>query len=308
MRSSPWAPLPKDEGEPHAVAKVKIKAWLWFMTGAALLALLSNADAADSSTELRFARHGKPIATRDLSWFRDRLGSQLVQVHEPYESDLATFRAFRLNEVLDAVYSTSWRKEEEVLFTCRDGYQPSVPVARLLAHRAWLAFARTEQSGFSILRQLSGKLQTVQLGPYYIVWENLDDPLIRQEYDYGWPYQLLGIDLVRQRDRFGKMAPPADASDAVQAGFAAFRVHCSKCHKVNGEGGDIGPQLNAALLASGRLDRDRLETWIKKPASLLPNTRMPSLNPDLPERDRTVNEIIAYLYAMAGPSRAAREE
>ena len=66
-------------------------------------------------------------------------------------------------------------------------------------------------------------------------------PRLRQEGDFGWPYQVVGVDVIRAAERFPKLTPPADSSPAVRAGFVEFRIHCSRCHKLNGEGGDIGP-------------------------------------------------------------------
>ena len=94
------------------------------------------------------------------------------------------------------------------------------------------------------------------------------------------------------------MAPPANAAPEVVAGFTAFRVHCSKCHKLNGEGGSIGPELLAAASPLQYRDPDWLRTWIEDPTRILESARMPALNPALPDRARTVDEILAYLRAM----------
>jgi mono/diheme cytochrome c family protein len=270
----------------------------------ALAALLSapagRARAADDlARSLAFARRAEPVATRDLAWLREVAPPAAVRVHEPYEEHEVVFEALPLEGVLDAVYTRAWRDEEELLFTCRDGYQPTVPVARVLAHRAWLAFARTDRADFSIDKLESGRVQRIGVGPFYLVWENLDDGAVRQESDYGWPYQLVGIDLIRTRDRFPRMMPPAGAPPEVASGFAAFRVHCSRCHTLNGEGGSIGPELNGEVALVEVRDGEFLRAWIDDPARIRPGSRMPALNPALPDRARTIDAIIAYLRAMA---------
>lgn len=261
-------------------------------------ALRAGAGEGAGGPALAFARGGTPVAERDLEGLREAVPSSTVRVHEPYEDRETTFAALPFDRVLDALYGDSWRSEEELLFTCRDGYQPTLPVARVLAHRAWLAFERSDQESFTIRKRESGELKTVELGPFYLVWENLDDETVRQEADYGWPYQLVGVDLIRRRDRFPGMAPPADATPVVLAGFTAFRVHCSRCHKLNGEGGSIGPELLAAASPLEYRDRDWLRSWIEDPTRILPTARMPALNPALPDRARIVDEILAYLRAM----------
>ena len=274
---------------------------------AVVLAGLAQAGS-ESSVELAFTRRGEPVAVLDLAALRRAVEPAQVRVLEPYEDGEATFDALPLVDVLDAVHGRGWRDEEELLFTCRDGYQPTVPVARVLSHRAWLAFDRVDAEGFAIRKRESGSLKRVELGPFYLVWENLEDAQIRLESDYGWPYQLVGIDLIRSADHFPKLAPPAGASEPVRAGFAAYRVHCSKCHKLNGEGGNLGPELNAPGRPLADRDPAWLRAWIEEPERIRPNTRMEPLNPKLPDRERVVEEIIAYLHAMVGtkPAPGAR--
>ncbi|MEE3328849.1 MAG: cytochrome c [Myxococcota bacterium] len=254
-----------------------------------------------------FARQGEPVASPSMEALLGTLRPQRVTVMDPYEKEQVEFLALDLAEVFDAVYSPAWREEEEIVFTCLDGYQPVIPVARVKAHSAWLAFARNDQAGFTILKNESGERKTIELAPYYVIWENLDDPQIRMEADYGWPYQLKGVDLVRSQDRFSAMTPSGEAPPPVQAGFAAFRVHCLHCHKVNGVGGQIGPELNAGLRPAMAREQAWLRQWIGAPDQIRPNTRMPALNPGLPEREQTIDALIAYLQFMAAMP-AAREE
>ncbi len=259
----------------------------------------ASGESVETDTRLEFERHGRLVARDDWEQLLARAKATRIRVYEPYEERTVEFSALALADVLDAVYGPGWKEEQELLFTCRDGYQPTVPVARLLEHRAWLAFGRPATETFSIRKHESGEVRTVDLGPYYVVWSNLDDATIRQEGDYGWPYQVVGIDLIDRRARFPKMAPPADASAEVFAGFEAFRIHCSKCHPVNGEGGAIGPELNPAPGSGEYYDPAWLRTWIEEPAKARPKTRMPPLNPNLPDRARVVDEIVAYLTAMS---------
>ncbi len=289
---------------PRTEARRRAARWSVALASAAWLALAPPpGDAAEGPVaELAFARHARPVARHDRAALERLAEAATVRVLEPYEGREVAFRALPFDGVLDAIYGPDWRAEEELLFTCRDGYQPTVPVARVLAHRAWLAFDRADQPGFAIRKRESGEHKRVELGPFYLVWENLDDPKIRQEWDYGWPYQLVGVDLIRAAERYPKLAPPEDASASVREGFAAFRIHCSKCHALNGEGGRIGPELNAASSPVEYRDRDWLRDWIEDPSRIRPDARMPALNPELPDRGRTVDAILDYLEAMRSTS------
>jgi mono/diheme cytochrome c family protein len=263
------------------------------------LGLHAPTSRASDERGLTFSLRGKTLSTRVFDELERLATADEVRVFEPYEGKPATFRALPFNQILDAIYGDKWRNEEELLITCRDGYQPAFPVRRLLDYRAWLAFDRTDSAAFSILKLESGARRPVDLSPYYLVWENLDDLELRRQGDYGWPYQLVGVDLIRTRDRFPAMTPKEGAAPDVLAGFAAFRVHCSHCHAINGEGGGIGPELNHPVSPVEYREAEWLRKWIKDPASLVPAARMPALNRELADRDRVIDEILAYLVAIS---------
>jgi mono/diheme cytochrome c family protein len=258
-----------------------------------------EAGGAVAQVELGFAKHGEAVTTRTLADLRAAVPKEMVRVYEPYESGEAEFVALPFAMVLDLVYGEAWREEEELLFTCSDGYQPTVPVKRVLEHRAWLAFDRSDEPGFTIHKRESGEVKRIELAPFYLIWENLDDEKVRSEGDYGWPYQLVGVDLIRTRDRFARMLPPAGAPQSVRDGFAAFRVHCSRCHTINGQGGSIGPELNGAVPSVASRERDWIARRIDDPSRVMEKARMPRLDPQLPQRERVIGDLIAYLEAMA---------
>lgn len=253
---------------------------------------------------LAFSLHGSPIATYSATALSERVQPEPARVHEPYEEQPVAFVGLPFEAVLDAVYGAAWRGEEEILFTCTDGYQPTLPVARVLGHRAWLAFERPDRPDFSIDKFESGARRRVAVGPFYLVWDNLDDEVVRMDGDYGWPYQLVGIDLIRATDRFPKMVPPPPVSERVARGFTAYRMYCSRCHAMNGQGGRIGQDLNFPLNPTEYRDTAWIEAWIDDPTRVNPNTRMPGLSPALPARKQVIADIVAYLGAMP-PTRSA---
>ena len=264
------------------------------------LALLVEMPArADTASSLTFRIGGEVREVRSLAQLREISHASEVKVFEPYEAAPVSFQGVPLNSVLDAIYGEGWRTEEEVLLTCRDGYQPSFPVSRLLAYNAWLAFDRNDDKGFSIDKVERGELRRVDLSPFYLVWDNLEDAELRDQGDYGWPYQLVGVDLIKASDRFPNMTPPATSSPQVMTGYQAFRVHCTRCHAINGEGGAIGPELNSPVNPVEFRSHDWLRQWIDDPASLVPTARMPRLNPKLTERDRVIEDLLAYLVEIA---------
>lgn len=268
-------------------------------TSTALAAVLLASVAAADTASLAFARHGEAVARLSRDALDAAAPARTLRVFEPYEGREVEFRVWPLAALLDAVYGVGWREEDEILFTCRDGYQPSVPVARFLAHDAYLAFARPGAPDFGIDKRESGRVQRISLAPYYVVWENLDDESLRRDHDYGWPYQVVGLELIDAAARFPAMAPPPGASTGVREGFRAFRIHCSRCHALNGAGGTVGPELNDRPEPVGARDPGWLRRWIDDPAAFNATARMPALNPALPDRAATIDRLVAYLQAMA---------
>jgi mono/diheme cytochrome c family protein len=269
----------------------------------ALRALGATAKPADgqAARTLEFFVDSRTATSLTADALTGSIEPRQVRVFDPYEQTEVTFTALPLEGVLDQAYGASWREHEAILFTCRDGYQPTIPVRRVLAQRAFLAIDRPEiKSGasFTILKYEEGTRKRIDLAPFYVIWENLDDARTRSEGDYGWPYQVERIDLVSFRSRFGEMTPPEDAPANVLAGFEAFVVHCSKCHRVNGHGGAIGPELNYPANPTEYMKDEWLRRWIDDPAKVRFAPRMPPLNPALPQRARVIDEIVAYLQAM----------
>jgi cytochrome c2 len=264
-----------------------------------LLSIPASEASAGEVRSLRFARRSKPVASLTLAELRAGSSAVEIQVFEPYEEAEARFDALPFASVLDTVYGKSWRDEEELLFTCSDGYQPTVPVQRVVDHRALLAFDRPGAQGFTVRKRESGEERTISLAPFYLVWDNLQSQSLRRDADYGWPYQVVAVDLIRTRDHFPRMTPADDAPPQVLAGFRAFRVHCSRCHKINGEGGTIGPDLNQVVSPVEYRERDWLRAWIEDPARINPGARMPRLNPALPDREQVIDDILLYLEAIS---------
>ncbi|MGB5413471.1 MAG: cytochrome c [Polyangiales bacterium] len=246
-----------------------------------------------------FLIESKPVSSLTVEEIKKNVKPLRLEVSEPYEHAKVMFTALPLERVLDEAYGPSWRTHEAILFHCRDGYEPTIPVRRVLDHRAFLAIDRPGDVGFTILKDEQGTTRRIPLSPFYVIWENLDNARVRIEGDYGWPYQVVRIDLVSFQSRFQEMAPPAHSSPNVLVGFNAFVAHCSKCHAINGRGGAIGPELNYPANPTEYLKEEWLRKWIDDPTLMRIAPRMPPLNPDLPDRARIIDEIIAYLGAMA---------
>lgn len=275
-------------------SKLVVRIWSAMTLLTAFLMLLSGTT---WSNELIFKDHSKVIKTLSLEQIGKLIPAKTVIVFEPHESENREYVGFPINTLFIEVYGEKWKGAEEILFTCLDGYQPSIPSARFKKYPAYVVYGRADKKEFTLINKLQSN-ELVQLGPLYLVWDNLNHPELKAEGGEGWPYQVAAIDLISFSDRFPNMAPPKNSSEAVKSGFIAFRKHCITCHTINGEGGGKSVELNYPVNVTEYFEESWLVRWIDKPTTIKHNTTMPALNPDLKDRETTIRDIIAYLKAM----------
>lgn len=237
------------------------------------------------------------VKTLSLEQVEKLIPAKTVMVFEPHELENQEYVGFSINPLFTKVYGEKWKGAEEILFTCSDGYQPSIPSARFKEYAAYLIYGRADKKEFTLVNKLQNN-EPVKLGPFYLVWDNLNYPELKAEGGEGWPYQVTTIDLISFSDRFPNMSPPNNSSAAVKSGFLAFRKHCMTCHTINGEGGGKSVELNYPISVTEYFKEPWLMRWIDRPASIRYNTTMPALNPDLKDRETAIKNIIAYLKVM----------
>ncbi len=262
----------------------------------ALLLILLLAAVADPApkAELVFKYRGEPIKILTLSEIEELVPSQQIVIYEPHEKGLRTYRAVALEPLLQKIYGTQWESQDELLVTCWDGYAPSVPGPYIHAHLGYLAFATGDEKPFVLHTMTKG---TQEAGPFYMVWDNQRDKSMQKDESHFWPYQVHVLDVISFDSRFKSTRPPENAPLEAQRGFTEFRRFCLMCHSINGEGGKEA-ELNYPVNVTEYYDLVKLDQWIKDPQSIRHGAIMKGLYQDLPERDRVVQDIIAYLKAM----------
>ncbi|MDA2919505.1 cytochrome c [Desulfobacterota bacterium AH_259_B03_O07] len=247
--------------------------------------------------ELIFKYHGKEIERLSLEGLKKLVRPESVTVLDPNDSIKRTYIGFPFKPLLTEVYATRWEKVDGVLFSCLDGYQPSVRVSELERYDSYLAFRRPGGEEFSLINK-SENNESVHLGPYYLIWDNIKHPGVLKEGAIIWPYQVTTIDLINFSDRFPNMVPPKSSSKGVINGFIAFRTYCMACHAINGEGGKKGIELNYPVNITEYFEGSWLKKWINNPRDISYNSTMPALDPNANDRDVTMDNIISYLRVM----------
>ncbi|MFI5347928.1 MAG: c-type cytochrome [Elusimicrobiota bacterium] len=266
---------------------------------AGVLALLLTVAAGPSNAPpLVFKSHGKVVRAISVDELTRLVPPREIAIWEPHEKKEGKFMAFPAAELFAKIYGADWKKSEEALFTCTDGFQPSIPLAEFGAHQGFLAFARVGDPEFSVLSPDTH--ERVPMGPLYLIWENIKDATIRGQGTVpGWPYQVSTIDLIQFADRFPNTAPPPGSTAAARRGFLQFRKRCFACHTVNGEGGVKGVELNYRANPTEYWREEWLKKWITEPASVRYNTEMHPFDKTGPDWRRDLNDVVAYLTAMA---------
>src|SRR5258707_5705502 len=93
-----------------------------------------------SSESLIFKNQGTVIISHSLVNLIKKLPIQEVTIYEPHADQNRVYRGFDFQKLLSLVYQDLWKQTEEILFTCSDGYQPSIPVAKFKNYQAYLVY------------------------------------------------------------------------------------------------------------------------------------------------------------------------
>lgn len=225
---------------------------------------------------------------------------QTVQVVEPHlttheRQTRVDYRGWPAERVLDAVLGREWRTAGlEVEFRALDGYVSRIPAERLTQYRAYLVFERIGQSAFTIDNPGQNQ-QNVPLGPYYLVWDNIQAPELVAEGGTYWPYQVTQIQVSAARL---EALLPGTLAERYASVAAEAQKYCLSCHQINGFGGEKWPG-NLAQQAQSLQDSDFLR-WVLEPSRVKPGTTMPPLPEGLPpaERDALARRLLEYLKAV----------
>ena len=171
---------------------------------------------------------------------------------------------FPASVVLSAALGPDWAtKAKTIEFRALDGYVSRIDAARLRSKRAYMAFARADHSPFSV-DNLAQNEQNIPLGPYYLVWDNREDPELLSEGARNWPYQVIDVSIFNASE--AALRPPG-FNPALEVGLSNVKANCLTCHKVNGFGGEKSRRQSCsrcATTACGRVRQMDARTVLRK--------------------------------------------
>lgn len=248
--------------------------------------------------KIEFKRKGAVVKTYTLEELKKALPPVTVKVNEGHENKEVTYHGFDFKALMEKVYGPGFQKEvDEALFVCSDGYQPSVPLLKALKHKSVLAYEKAGGVPFSF--EDKEEKRTINYGPLYLVWENIDDKLLASEGLEFWPYQVVTVDLIAFEDRFKKLVPKGKMSEAAKRGFVSYRVHCLQCHRINGEGGNKGIELNYPASVTEYFKEPWIKKFITDPRTVRAGSPMPPFDTRYPNYKGIIDDIVEYLKAVA---------
>ena len=224
-----------------------------------------------------------------------------ASVYEPHLSTggrrvVVEYVGFPAVDVLAHVFGEGWSDlGTTVEFRALDGYVSRIDVGRFLTESAFLVFAKTDGSSFTIDNLLQNE-SDIPLGPYYLVWDNVANPSLLAEGGRNWPYQVTDINLVTLSDA---MLVPEGLDERLHAGAELAKEYCLSCHQVNGFGGNKFPG-NLAEIVRG-FPREDFVQLVLQPSSVRSDATMPALARTLPEAERRHMAGVLFDYLSAVP-------
>ncbi|MCY7349196.1 MAG: cytochrome c [Cytophagaceae bacterium] len=217
-------------------------------------------------------------------------------VNDPVYHARKVYRAVPLLAVLKKIpgYAEANPAHTQVVFECGDGYNPSMPLTKVLGRRAFLAVRDTDAPAGQDWIKVGKAGQTKDVAPFYVVYTDVP----ATDESYKWPYNLVRIRLVSAEKELAVLLPPGAPAN----GYDLFRVHCLSCHALNGVGGQMGPELNFPKNITEYWHEADLKAFVRNPASYRNGVKMPAI-PASRVSDQELNEIVDYLKFMAGHKR-----
>jgi len=224
----------------------------------------------------------------DLALLQKKLTSKIITVDDPVYKKKKTYEGFPLPEVIKLLGLN--KADEAIEFHCVDGYKPILEMGQIEKGDSYLVFRDTEVKEGKWESFEHGK-EKITPGPFYLVWQNPTE-------EAQWPYQIIGLEQIDFSKKYSKIFPPElkKLSGSTRRGFNIFRNHCLKCHSINLEGGELGPELNIPKNITEYRNKKYLMAFISDSNTYRFKSTMPPFKDVLTKKQ--IDEVLAYISWM----------
>ena len=192
--------------------------------------------------------------------------TELIRVtYDPVFKRAKKYEAIPLKPYLEKIVTAQNidKANTEIIFLCKDGYNPSMPLAKVMENEPYLAIKDIEAiEGKNWADTLKGKWS-----PFYLVWTNHSEGAK----GFSWPYGLKYLQFKASDDAY-KAAFPNDKAQI--AGFELYKEKCMKCHSVNKVGGVMGPEFNIPKNITEYWQTKDIKAFVKNPYAYRYNSKM----------------------------------
>jgi mono/diheme cytochrome c family protein len=238
---------------------------------------------------LKFLISGVIVKDVDLKDLEGNIETHEIKFHDPMYKKEKSYKGFKVQDVLELGFGDEWKSSEftDVVFEALDGYVSVSPVSKLKQSGGYIVFSDLDFEDWEPI-----SIKEVTPGPFYLVWTGKEQTTANK---YPWPWQLSSINLIRFEDQYSAVFPSGvSKNSSVYKGYEIFKGRCVRCHSMNGEGGKVGPDLNAPQSIVTYRNAYMIKEFIKNPSKYR-YTQMPDY-PDLSERD--LDNLLAYFRYM----------
>lgn len=241
-------------------------------------------------------KNGSAQKSIRLSELKKRFGDRTIEIDDYYLHRKVNYRAISLPALLNALVAEAGTFDEFV-FRCADGYLAHVSRADFdagklnnffLAYGESTGAASGEEGDRFSSRIMQGKAE-ISPEPFYAVATEKTS-----FHTLSWPYEIVAIELVDFKKTFPALFITGMDKNA-SAGFQLFRQECVKCHSLNLQGGDIGPELNVPRNITEYRDEAFLKSFIRDASAYRAKSKMQSF---AHLSDQQIADVIAYLKLM----------
>ncbi|TRX16245.1 c-type cytochrome [Flavobacterium franklandianum] len=180
-------------------------------------------------------------------------------------------------------------KNTKIVFECKDGYKPEMPLELFLNAKPYLAFQDLDAPKGTKWEAIIKDGNEMNAAPFYIVYTSVSEKDTR----YKWPYNLVKIHLEPLNKSTLELYPLKNRK--LETGYTLFKNQCLTCHSINGIGGTMGPELNYPRSVTEYWKENELVDYIVNPASFRNKVKMPTLG----ITKQQSQEIVDYLKYMS---------